>query len=80
MYLIARTIYEPADHLADDDVMSMSDAARMLKVRYSTIHGHMLSGKLTIVIDDEAATTSHGRTRRFLLRAEVEALATSRNT
>lgn len=57
-------------------LVSLKEAARILEVDISTV-SHAVSGDRfeTVIIDDEAPLS---KGRRFLLRSEVETLATER--
>ncbi len=77
-YRIERRVYDAAPNIEDSDVMTLSTAARLLKVPFSSIQSYLSTGTLTTVIKDNARRMAYGRPRRFVLRSEVAGLLEAR--
>lgn len=66
---IRRVTYETID-VDRDELMTLTDAAKMLGISIPGLRSAMDRGQFTEYVDPDALTTKH---RRFVLRAEVEA-------
>lgn len=77
MYKIEQRVLQEAPHITHDDVMSMTDAAEALEVTTQAIDGFLCRGMLTTVID-ETARTAYGKSRRLVLRQEIQKMIDNR--
>lgn len=75
---ICRMVYEDAEGIGPEDVVSLKEAERLLGIKMWNISQLVDDGELTMIIDADAPK---GWAWRFLLlRSEVEALAAARGT
>lgn len=76
MYQIERVevITEEAPHISEEDLITLTDAAKLLGVSVQAITGRMQRGELVAVIHP-TLTTTYNRPRRYALREEIEQLA-----
>ena len=73
---VCKMVYEDAEGIGPEDVVSLKEAERILGVRLWNVSELVDEGKLTMLIDADAPK---GWAWRFLLlRSEVEALAAAR--
>jgi hypothetical protein len=73
---VCKMVYEDAEGIGPEDVVSLKEAERILGVRLWNVSELVDEGKLTMLIDADAPK---GWAWRFLLlRSEVEALAATR--
>jgi hypothetical protein len=70
---VCRMVYEDAEGIGPEDVVSVTEAARMLGMKQWSISQLVDDGKLTMLIDADAP--KGWAWRWLLLRSEVEALA-----
>ena len=68
-YLIRKIIYEPVD-MDKDDLMTFSEAAKVLGLALNTVRTNAEAGRMTLVIDPDR----NYQARRLVLRSEVEDL------
>jgi hypothetical protein len=74
---ICRLVYEDAEGIGPDDVVSLQEAGRLLGIKQWSVSQLVDDGELTLLIDADAPK---GWAWRFLLlRTEVEALAAARS-
>jgi hypothetical protein len=70
---VCRMVYEDAEGIGPEDVVSLKEAERILGTRLWNVSQLVDEGKLTLLIDADAP---RGWAWRFLLlRSEVEAMA-----
>jgi hypothetical protein len=70
---VCKMVYEDAEGIGPEDVVSLKEAERILGVRLWNVSELVDEGKLTMLIDADAPK---GWAWRFLLlRSEVEAMA-----
>ena len=69
-YEVKKTRYEPAD-VAEDDLITIKDAAELLGMTMPGVIAAIQRGVFTEIINREAINPQKGR--RLLLRSEVEA-------
>jgi hypothetical protein len=73
---VCRMVYEDAEGIGPEDVVSLKEAERILGTRLWNVSQLVDEGKLTLLIDADAP---RGWAWRFLLlRSEVEAMAAER--
>lgn len=77
-YKIERRTYEPVPTLKDKDVMTLSAAARLLGVPFSSLQSYLATGTLTTIIREGGRRKAYGRPQRYVLREEVRQLLQSR--
>jgi hypothetical protein len=70
---VCRMVYEDAEGIGPEDVVSVREAAKMLGMKQWSISQLVDDGKLTMLIDADAP--KGWAWRWLLLRSEVEALA-----
>lgn len=73
---VARMVYEDAEGIGPEDVVSLQEASRILGVKLWNISQLVDEGELTMLIDADAP--KGWAWRWLLLRSEVEALAAAR--
>jgi hypothetical protein len=78
VYKIERRTYEPVPHLDEQDVMTLSAAARLLRVPFSSIYSYLAAGTLTTIIREGGTRKAYGKPQRYVLRHEVGALLEER--
>ena len=70
---ICRMVYEDAEGIGPDDVVSWQEAARILGMKQWSVSQLVDNGELTMLVDADAP--KGWKWRWLLLRSEVEALA-----
>lgn len=73
---ICRIVYEDAEGIGPEDVVSLKEAEKLLGLKYWGVSQLIDDGKLTMLVDADAP--KGWAWRWLLLRSEVEALAADR--
>ena len=73
---VCRMVYEDAEGIGPDDVVSLQEAGRMLDIKQWNLSQLVDEGELTLLIDADAP--KGWAWRWLLLRSEVEALAAAK--
>jgi hypothetical protein len=73
---VCRMVYEDAEGIGPEDVVSLQEAGRMLGVKLWNVSQLVDDGELTLLVDADAP--KGWAWRWLLLRSEVEALAAAR--
>ena len=73
---VCRMVYEDADAIGPEDVVSFKEAEKMLGIKLWSISQLVDEGKLTMLVDADAP--KGWAWRYLLLRSEVEELAAAR--
>jgi hypothetical protein len=73
---VCRMVYEDAEGIGPEDVISVQEASKMLGVKLWSVSQLVDDGQLTMLIDADAP--KGWAWRWLLLRSEVEALAAAR--
>ncbi len=73
---ICRIVYEDAEGIGPEDVVSLKEAEKILGLKYWGVSQLIDDGKLTMLVDADAP--KGWAWRWLLLRSEVEALAADR--
>jgi len=74
--LVCRMVYEDAVGIGPEDVVSLKEAEKILRMKLRSISQLVDDGELTMLIDADAP--KGWAWRWLLLRSEVEALAAAR--
>jgi hypothetical protein len=75
---VCRMVYEDAEDIGPDDVVSLQEAGRMLDIKHWNLSQLVDEGELTLLIDADAPRG--WAWRWLLLRSEVEVLAAARTS
>jgi hypothetical protein len=73
---VCRMVYEDAEGIGPEDVLSLQEAAKLLAMKQWSVSQLVDDGQLTMLIDADAP--KGWAWRWLLLRSEVEALASAR--
>jgi hypothetical protein len=77
-YKVERRVYEAMPDVRDQDVMTLSAAARLLGVPFSSLYSYLAAGTLTTIIREDGRRVAYGKPQRYVLRTEVQALLAER--